>query len=304
VIGVAAAIAVSVAAGIGLERWRGRAAQVAAQRLLALILYVLVPPITFVNVARLEVTADVAGGIGVAYVALGLTGVLAWAISRRGLGLDPPAAGAVVNGSILANTGYLGLPLTVALLGGERLGEAVVYDGLVGGPALFVAGFGVGAAFGVRAGASRRERMRSFVLRNPPLAAAVAGLLAPAALAPDVLVDLSRAVVLAILPFGFLALGAILTAEAEGAPHRTDRAPGAVVTAIGLRLVVAPALLAALSAPLIDLPAPYLLLAAMPAGINSLAVAHVYGLDTRISAAVIAGTTAVVVAVALAAALV
>jgi predicted permease len=67
------------------------------------------------------------------------------------------------------------------------------------------------------------------------------------------------------------------------------------------RLLLAPALLVALSAPFIDLPPPYLLLAAMPCGINSVTVAHVYGLDLRISAAAVAWSTAIVVAAGLAA---
>ena len=41
-----------------------------------------------------------------------------------------------------------------------------------------------------------------------------------------------------------------------------------------------------LAAPLIDLPGPYRLLAAMPCGLNSLIVSHAYGLDMRIVAEV------------------
>ena len=39
-----------------------------------------------------------------------------------------------------------------------------------------------------------------------------------------------------------------------------------------------------LAAPLIDLPAAYRLLSAMPSGLNSLVVAHAYGLDMEITA--------------------
>ena len=52
-----------------------------------------------------------------------------------------------------------------------------------------------------------------------------------------------------------------------------------------------------MAAPFIDLPEPYLLLAAMPAGVNGLVVAHTYGLDLRLSAAAIAYSTAMAVAV-------
>jgi predicted permease len=166
-----------------------------------------------------------------------------------------------------------------------------------------VAGFAVGAGFGARAGEGARQRARAFVLRNPPLWAALAGLAAPDALAPQGLVEASRVAVLAILPLGFFAVGALLAQEARaGGTGRAPTVDRGVAAALALRLLVAPALLLALSAPLIDLPPAYLLLAAMPCGINALAVAHVYGLALRIPAAAIAWGTGLVMAAAVAAA--
>jgi predicted permease len=71
------------------------------------------------------------------------------------------------------------------------------------------------------------------------------------------------------------------------------------VAALAMRLLVAPALLFALAAPLIDLPDPYLILAAMPAGLNGLVVAHEYGLDLGFAASAIAWGTAIVVPAAI-----
>ena len=51
-----------------------------------------------------------------------------------------------------------------------------------------------------------------------------------------------------------------------------------------------------LAAPLIDLPAAYRLLSAMPSGINSMVVAHAYGLDMEIAAEAVTWSTAIVVA--------
>jgi len=300
VIAVAATIAVSVGVGVGLERRLGPRVNRTARMLLTTMLFTVLPFVTFFNIVRLRLTADVGGGIVIAYAALALTALAAWVVARRRLRLGRAGTGAVVNAAILANTGYLGLPLTVALLGGDRLGEAVAYDSLVGGPVLLVAGFAVGAGFGERTGARRRDRLRAFLSRNPPLIAAIAALLAPDAAAPDALVHASRTLVLAMLPIGFLAVGAILSAEAEadklGWPPPITPAVG---FAIAARLLLAPALLVALSAPLIHLPAPYLLLAAMPCGINSVTVAHVYGLDLGTSAAAVAWSTAIVVAAGL-----
>jgi predicted permease len=127
--------------------------------------------------------------------------------------------------------------------------------------------------------------------------------LAPDSLAPDVLVDVSRGAVIALLPIGFFAVGAVLAEEASdeqvrlGSPLRPP-----VAATILLRLVLAPGLLFLLALSLIDLPGPYLLLAAMPCGINTLLVAHVYGLDVRLATQAIAWSTALAVAGALAAA--
>jgi hypothetical protein len=217
------------------------------------------------------------------------------------MGLPPASHGALIVCVLVANTGYLGYPLCASLLGFDSLGQAIAYDILVSAPALLLVGFAVGAAFGDRAGEGPRERVVAFFTRNPPLYAAIAALLAPDALAPDSLVDASRVAVIALLPIGFFAVGAILAEEAEegyltlGSPLRPP-----VSVAIALRLLVAPGLLLLLSLPLIDLPGPYLLLAAMPCGVNTLLVAHVYGLDLRLAAQAVAWSTTIVVMAALA----
>ncbi len=159
-------------------------------------------------------------------------------------------------------------------------------------PSMLLLAFGVGAAFGERAGEGPRERSIAFLTRNPPLYAAIAALVAPDSLAPDVLVDASRVAVIALLPIGFFAVGAVLTEEIEGERVRLgsplDPPVGA---AILLRLVLAPGLLLALSLPFIELPDPYLLLAAMPLGINTVLIAHVYGLDHLLTARAVAWST-------------
>jgi len=295
---IAATIAVALAAGAGAERRYGAHAQRGGRLVLRAMLYALVPFIAFFNITRLRITADVGGGIGLSYLALALTGGVAYLVGARALRLGRPATGALMCGAIQGNTGYLGLPLAAAVLGSSRLGEAVAYDALVQSPILLVAGFGIGAVFGARAGVGARARLRAFLARNPPLLAVIAGLLAPHALAPDVLVHISRTLVYALLPLGFFAVGVTLAAESEGGRARFPPPfTRAIAAALALRLALAPALLLALAAPLIHLPAPYLLLAAMPCGINGLVIAHAYGLDAGLSAGAIAWSTAVVVLV-------
>jgi predicted permease len=163
-----------------------------------------------------------------------------------------------------------------------------------------VLGFGAGASFGTRTGEGIRSRVIAFFTRNPALYAAIAGVLAPASLTPDTLVEISRGMVVALLPIGFFAVGAVLGEEVEenrvelGSPLDPP-----VAATILLRLVIAPGLLLLLSLPFIDLPGPYLLLAAMPCGVNTLLVSHVYGLDSKLAARAVAWTTAIAVVAAL-----
>jgi predicted permease len=200
---------------------------------------------------------------------------------------------------VLANTGYLGLPITAAALGGDELGPAIAWDALVSAPMLLVVAFGTGAMFGTRAGATRRERLRAFLVRNPPLLAVLLGLAAPAWLAPDALVELARALAVALIVPGFFALGVFLMIEREdGTLPFPPRFTAPVAVSLGLRLLVAPALVAGASAAIVALPDAYLLQAAMPTGINGLVVAHVYGLDLRLLASATAWSTTVVVAAA------
>lgn len=296
-IAIAAAIAVATAAGIATERRLGDRAQTLARRLLALMLYGLVPPVVFFNLAQLELTADVGFGIVLAWVSVVAVGGLAHLVGTRGLHLARPQTGTLINAALHPNTAYLGLPICAAALGTDSLDQAVAYDTLVGIPTLLLGVFAVGAAYGTEAGTTPRERTRSFVVRNPPLLAAVLGLLAPEALAPDGLVDASRVLVFALLPLGFFAVGVTLAGERVRFPPPL---PARTVAAVGLRLLVAPALLLALAAPLIELPPPYLILAAMPTGLNGLVVAHTYGLDLGFAAGAIAWGTAIVVVAAVA----
>ncbi len=303
---LAAVIGAATAVGVVADRRRHLAADRLARRLMDGLLWVLLPIVAFVNMAALELTPQVGAGIGFAYIGLAVTLALAWALGTHVLNLSRPAVGALMVSAGLANTGYLGLPFTAALLGFDALPEAVAYDAVVSGVALVTAGFSVGAAFGT-AGDRPRERIRAFLLRNPALWATAAGLVAPAALAPGWAVDASRGLVLLAVPIGFFAVGVALAGEGfvrrsmGGLRGTLDRA---VAVAIALKLVVPPAIVLGLSALLIDVPDAYLVQAAMPTAVNTLVVCHAYGLDRRIAAAAIAWTTTIVVCVGVVAALV
>jgi predicted permease len=294
------AIAVSGAAGIAAERHWPETAVGWARRLLVISLYTLIPFVVFFNLARTHIDTDEAGGLVIGWIALLCASGLAWIVGTRFLRLDRPGRGTLIAATLVANSGYLGYPLCASLLGFHALGEAVVYDVGVSSPALLLLGFGTGAAFGTKAGEGLGDRVLAFFTRNPPLYAAIAGLLVPNSFAPDVLVDISRGFVIALLPIGFFAVGAVLAEEVEGGRVRLGSPfDPPIGSAIVLRLIVAPGLLLLLSLPFIDLPGPFLLLAAMPCGINTLLIAHVYGLDSKLAAQAVAWTTAVAIAAVL-----
>jgi predicted permease len=295
---LAAVIAVAAVAGVLGQRRRPDAAELVARRLMSAILWLILPIVAFFNMAALELTVQIGAGIAFAYAGLLVSMVAAWLIGARLLRLSRPATGALIVSAGLANTGYLGLPFNAVTLGFSALPEAVAYDVLVSGVALVTVGFSVGAAFGTEP-SRRGGRLRAFFGRNPALWATVVGLLAPDALAPGPAVDASRVLVVATVPIGFFAVGVALAGEAAGADGRR-RLFGLdvpVAAATGLKLLVTPAVVIGLSALVIRVPDAYLLQAAMPTGVNTLVIAHAYGLDRRIAAGAIACTTTVVVAV-------
>ena len=297
---IALAIAASIAAGVEAERRAGAAAGRLARRILTFLLYVVMPIVAFFNIARLEVSADLGVGIALGWVALVLTALCGWLIGRRLLHLEPPSAGVLAISGLQANTGLLGLAVVAALLGFDHLSEGVVYDALVQQPVFFIGSFAIAAATGTRAGETVGDRVKAFFVRNPPLIAILLGAVAPDALAPDVLVDAARLLVLSVPVLGFFAIGVTLAEEADdGALVFPPPLTPGIGVAILLRGVVAPGLLFLLAAPFIDLPAAFLLMAAMPAGLHIVVLAHVYGLDIPFAAGLIVWTTMITVPVLL-----
>lgn len=294
------AIIVSTLIGLYSERrWPDQAGQ-ASRRSLVLLLYVILPPIIFVNLVHVEFHGGVGIGLALGLLAIGLVGLAAWVIAVPFLKLPRQVAGAVIVSSLLANSSFLGYPMVLSLMGGDDLSEGVVYDVLVNGMSLMLFAFAVGAAFGTEVGEGASQRVKAFFFRNPLLTAAVLGLLAPDALAPGWLVDASRVLVALIMPLGFFAVGAVLAEEERAGTIRLPpKLHRPVVVVIFTRLVLSPGLLILLTMPFSGIPPSYYLLAAMPTGINSMIVGHAYGLDLRTTAEAIVYTTTIVVAAVL-----
>jgi malate permease and related proteins len=302
VILVALAILASTAVGVAAEhRWR-EGAVAFSKRLIEVMVWCLLPFITLFIVARLHLGGGVGIGLLLGFVELAVVGLLAYLAGARLLKLPRASTGALILTVILANTGYLGIPLNAALLGHDALAPAIAWDTVVSQVMLYVAGFAVGAAFGTEAGESPRERLRAFVTRNPVLWALLVGLMLPDAAVPDVVYDAAKLVAAyALLPVGFFILGVNLMGEREeGILRFPPPLTAPVGVALVLRMAVAPALMAGLSAVTTTMPDAYLVQAAMASGINSLIVGHLYGLDLRLAASAIAWSTTLAVVAALA----
>jgi predicted permease len=305
VILIALVIAAATAVGFGVEhRWGEERAGVAARRVIRLMLWVLLPPVAFVNLARLDPSAGVVAGLAFGFVGLCAALALAYVIGKWVLKLPRASVGGLMLVSAFANTGYLGLPLTAALFGADELPNAIVYDLVLTTIAIFTIGFSIGAGFGTVA-SRPRDRVKVFFSRNPAIWACVAGLLAPTALSPDWAVDASHLIVYALLPLGFFVVGVTLATEAEeGVVRFPPPVTRPVAVALGLKLLAVPAVVVGLSQLTVDIPESFPAQAAMASAINSILIGHEYGLDSALIASAIAWSTGIVVAAGLAVALV
>jgi predicted permease len=301
---VLAMIVVSTGIGVYAERrdpeWALRAAAIVVRG----IVWVLMPFVLLMVGPRIAFGDGLGVGIGLAFVELACVAGLAFLISDRLLRLPRPVTGSVTCAVMLANTGYLGVPLSSTLLGHESITDAVAWDAVVSNTMLFGPAFAVGAALGTTAGESPRERTVAFFTRNPVLYALLIGLLAPRSWSPEAAFDVAKFIIsFGVLPLGFFLLGVHLMEEQqEDLPGRLRLPPftQAVGLVCGLRLLAAPALLAVLVVAVgVTVPDAFYLQAAMPSGVNTLVVAHVFGLDLRTAAGAIAWSTVLAIIAAI-----
>ena len=291
---VAAVILAGSAAGVLAARRRPDATRI-ADAMLWVSLWTIVPVVTFFNFARFEPTADVGAGLAFAYLGLASALAAAWVLARGPLRLEGHTRGAFMCAAFHANTGFLGLPFTAALLGTDALPEAITYDQLVSTPWLLVVAFAIGATHRDRRHVSE-SGLRAFLMRNPALYAMVAGLLAPDSLAPSWAVDAANVLVVALAPLGFFALGVYATAGAGDRLRFPPPFVTPVAAAVAVKLTVPLAVVATCAALLHDVPDAFLVQAAMPTGLNLLLLVAAYSLDRMIIAGAIVYSTLAVLA--------
>jgi predicted permease len=266
---------------------------------LDLVMLVLIPIIGYAYATRLEFSVSTVVGILAGYGVIAIVGVLAWQISGRRLHLSRPQQGAVVLSAVLANTGYLGLPVAQTLLAEHEFPQSVAWDSLISQPmALLIAPFIAGAFSPTHQHAHLGHQLLAVIKRAPAIPALIAGLLVPQSWAPTWLLDIAELLVYAILPLGFFAVGVTLTRLRKSADDHAP--PAAIALILGLRNVAAPGLFILLGLLLLpDEPRAFTLQAAMPCGLNALVIGHAFDLDTGVIATAIAWSTAIVLTVAL-----
>jgi predicted permease len=287
-------VLVATAVGVIAERRDNARARAARLVVLQLMLWVLVPFVAYVNIARARLSLDATLSIAIAAAAIAVAGTIMWRLARGPFALPSGTAGAAIVTTIQANTAYFGLPLIAALFTHAELSQAVVYDGLVSLPMFVIGSYGVGARLGHAREGGLRAQLRTGLLRNPVLWAVLVALLVPEAWAPEALVTPSHVAVYALLPLGFLVVGMTLGDEAtDGMPRIPPPLTPPVVAVMLLRMAFVPLVLLVVGLLLIDVPAPFYVMAAMPVGINTVLVGHATGLDLRLTSSAIAWTTVV-----------
>ena len=294
---VAAVIVAATAAGVLAARRRPNATAL-ADRMLWVSLWVILPPVVFFNFARFDPSADVGAGLVFAYLGLGAALVVAWLLARGPLHLEGHTRGAFICAAFHGNSGFLGLPFTVALLGRDALPAAITYDQLVSTPWLLLVAFSVGAAHTEEEG----RRLLTFLTRNPALYAMALGLLAPDALAPEWAVDASNVLVVVLAPLGFFALGVYASTSGGERERFPPQLTAPVVAAVLVKLTIPVAVVAGCAALIHDVPDAFIVQAAMPTGLNALLLVTAYSLDRAIIAGAIVYSTLAVMTWGLAAA--
>lgn len=287
-------VIVATAVGVAVERRDNARSHTLRQATLQTMLWVLVPFVAYVNIARAHLTLDATLSIAIAAASIVVAGTIMWRLARGPFALPDAATGASIVTTLQGNTAYFGLPVIAALFSHEQLSQAVVYDGLISLPMFVIGSYSVGARLGHAREGGLRAQLRTGLLRNPVLWAVVAALLVPEAWAPEALVTPSHVAIYALLPLGFFVVGVTLGDEAKDGMLRVPPPLTPPIAAVVLlRMAFVPLVLLVVGLTLIDVPAPFYVMAAMPVGINTVLVGHATGLDLRLTSSAIAWSTVV-----------
>lgn len=252
----------------------------------ALIIYIGLPAFIFRAVQGATLRADLWAVVAVAWVVFAAMVGVSWLIARA-LKLPRETAGGFVIASALGNTGFIGYPITAALLGAEQLPEAIFYDVFGTVAALALVALLIAQRYGTNDEA-RVNPLRELVTFPAVIALALALLARPFAI-PETVGNGLGLLANMVAPLIMISVGLSLRLRTVG----RSAVPLAALTA--LRLVVAPSIALGVGSLLLGGGAPLhvvVLEAGMPAMMLTLVVGERFGLDTDFIASAIFVTTA------------
>lgn len=269
----------------------------AAAELTRFVIYLALPALLFEVVANSEWQViwqpGFIGAFGIGVAAVFLCAVVVQLIRRR------PLVDSVIDGlnAAYANTGFLGIPLLLAILGRDALIPAMIATVITVCILFAVALLIIEITLRRRdAGAgSMLGQVGLQLLRNPLLVAPALGLLILllGLRLPAPMTDFLQLLGAAASPCALVALGLFL---AEDSSHR-QRQAGTVTLLVGLKLVLQPLVTWWFAAQIFELPAllvhSAVLLAALPTGTGPFMAAQLYRRDGAVTSNVILISTVV-----------
>jgi malate permease and related proteins len=249
------------------------------------IIYVGLPALIFQAVHPASLDLDLAVIAVIAWTIFAVTAVIAWLLARA-LRLPRSVAGGFILAASLGNTGYIGYPVSQAILGEEGLVRAIFYDvfGTVG--ALLVVGLLIAQHYGDRVGP--RINVIREILRFPAVVALFAALLLRPYPVPEVVSSGLDALASLVVPLIMISVGLSLEVRSLG------ERPLVLGTLGAVRLLLAPLVALAIGGLVLDDPAAVRLVAleaGMPVMMLSIVIGARFGLDTEFLAAAVVLTT-------------
>lgn len=243
------------------------------------VIWVALPGLIIALVPRLDVSAETAVPVAVAWGVLVVSALAVLAVSRLA-GWGRRTTGTLLLVVPLGNTSFLGIPAVEALLGAEHLPYAIVYDQLGSFLALATYGAVIAGRYGGARTPSVGDTVRRVLSFPPFLALVVAGVLIATGV-PGVVSDLAGRLGDTVTPLAMVAVGMRV-----GLPRR-DATLAPLVTGLGLRMVAVPALAYAVALAVGGEGLAWdtsVLEAAMPPMVTASVVAIDAGLDERLAA--------------------
>jgi predicted permease len=258
-----------------------------ARPLNAVIIYVGLPAFIFRAVHGAPISLASLSTVGVAWLVFAVI-LGAALIAVRLLRLERRRAGGFVLAASLGNTGYIGYPLTAALLGPAAVPVTVLYDVFGTVMQLVLVGFPLARRYGSGPTMNPRRLLRELVT-FPALVAVIAALLTSGVRIPIPVMDWLGVVASMVAPLIMLSVGISLR------PKAIARGAAALAVLVGLRLVLAPVVAAgfgSLVAGDISVFRTTVLEASMPSMMLTLAVGERFELDDDFIASAVFVTTA------------